>query len=73
LKISQGIANKSFQRSRAKLAVIKLQDFFCASITNVQTEIPATISFLIGKLYGFPTSQTGKIEITHQSFFTISS
>ncbi|MBT3729572.1 hypothetical protein HOF65_02785 [bacterium] len=50
LKISQGIVNRSFHKSNAKLAVIRVHDLFIASITNTQTDNQATISFLIGKL-----------------------
>gem|GEM_PF-1245026 len=50
LKISQGITNSSFHKSRAIFAVINVQDFFAASIIKTQEEIVATNSFLIGKL-----------------------
>jgi hypothetical protein len=50
LKISQGVANKSFHISRPNLVVIKLPDFSLASTTKIHSEIHATISFLTGKL-----------------------
>jgi hypothetical protein len=50
IKISQGIANKSFHKSSHNFAVIKLHDFSRASTTNIQFESQATISFLTGKL-----------------------
>jgi hypothetical protein len=50
LKISQGIAKTSFHKSRANFAVISEPDLSFASTMTTQTESPATISFLIGKL-----------------------
>ncbi|MDR2411968.1 MAG: hypothetical protein LBD88_05445 [Candidatus Peribacteria bacterium] len=50
LKISQGTAKTSFHKSRANFAVISDPDLLFASTTTTQTESPATISFLIGKL-----------------------
>jgi hypothetical protein len=44
------MANKSFHCSSARLAVIRVQDFSPASKINTQELIPATISFLIGKV-----------------------
>jgi hypothetical protein len=62
LNISQGTANKSFPCSRARFAVIKVPDFSQASTTIIPFEIPAIISFLIGKLYVFAHSPRGNIE-----------
>jgi hypothetical protein len=73
LNIPHGVANKSFQFSSARLDVIKVQDFAFASITYTHIDNQATISFLTGKLYGFHTSFTGKIEITHPQESTIES
>jgi hypothetical protein len=73
LKISPGTANKSFHKSRANLAVIKLPDFSLASTRTIQEDNPATISFLIGKLYEFQGIHIAKIEIIAQLFSTISS
>jgi hypothetical protein len=65
------MVNKSFHKSSASCAVIRLQDFSAASTTNIHLLNQATISFLIGKLYGFHTSHIGKIDITAQEFSTI--
>jgi hypothetical protein len=73
LQISQGIANKSLPNSKVNLDVIKVHDFDFASITNVQIDNQATISFLIGKLNLLGCSQIGKIDIIAQELFTISS
>jgi hypothetical protein len=72
-KISQGEVNNSFPKSKAKFAVIRLQDFCFASTTKTPSDHQATISFLIGKLYGFPGSPTGNIETKAHHFFKISS
>jgi hypothetical protein len=53
---SQGTANTSFHCSKAKFAVIKVPDFSHDSITITHEDIAETISFLIGKLYGFAIS-----------------
>jgi hypothetical protein len=50
LKISQGIAKTSFHKSSPSLAVIREPDFSLASITTIHSLIPATTSFLTGKL-----------------------
>jgi hypothetical protein len=73
LNISPGIAKRSFHKSRASFQVIKLPDFFSASIMSVQTDIPATSSFLIGKLNQFPGVHIGNIDITPHQFVTIES
>jgi len=71
--ISHGTANKSLPCSRARLAVIKVPDFSPASTTIVPFDIPEIISFLIGKLYGFGHSPSGKIEIiAHHNSTTFS-
>jgi hypothetical protein len=62
---SHGIAYRSLPKSSAKLDVIKDHDFNFASTTITQTDNHATISFLIGKLYGLPSSHTGKIDTIH--------
>jgi hypothetical protein len=51
---------------------MRLHDFFCASITSIHRERPTTISFLTGKLYGFPGSPILKIEIIAHHATTIS-
>ena len=48
--ISPGRANTSRQKSSASCAVISVPDFSAASVTSTHRDIPATISFLIGKL-----------------------
>jgi len=50
LKISPGIANKSFQLSSPSLAVIRLPDLSFASTIKIPFDNQATISFLTGKL-----------------------
>jgi hypothetical protein len=50
LKISQGTAKTSFHKSSPSLAVIREPDFSLASMTIIHSLIPATISFLTGKL-----------------------
>jgi len=72
LKISPGTANKSFPKSSHSFAVIKLPDFSLASIINIHSDNPATTSFLTGKLYGFQTSQIGKMEMVAHPFSAIS-
>jgi hypothetical protein len=70
--ISHGTANNSFPKSRHCPDVISVPDFSCASTTRVHRDNHATISFLIGKLYGFPTSQIGNIDKTQPPHSTIS-
>jgi len=67
------MANKSFPKSKVNLAVIKLPDFSLASITTVQADNPATISFLTGKLKELQGTPKGKIEIIAPQVAIISS
>ncbi|NCO31372.1 hypothetical protein GW891_00655 [bacterium] len=63
----------SFHKSNPNFAVINEPDFSLASTTKIPFDNQATISFLIGKLYGFHFSQNGNIEITAPHFSIISS
>ena len=71
--ISHGITKTSLFSSSAKVAVIRVQDFIHASVMRVHDEIPAMISFLIGKLYIQTSHMIGKIDNIAQSDFMISS
>jgi len=73
LNISHGGVKMSFHKSSHNLTVINDHDFSLASTTKIHLDNQATISFLIGKLYGFHISQNGKIDKTPPAFFIISS